>query len=216
MGTHFETKILRLPVRSFSDADGGTSKIVESHGKSSPESVHTVPPVTSQSASNRPTSHAHPNFNSNSCSSVGGKEIEDASHSGDADRGRRETSYDGHGSPVRIKTGSEPPSDSTIPSGVHVLPLVQTPNPKEEVRNSIRFTSASMPNSNESLAKVASIPDVRANGSSVATPDSSDQGSHHPTQTDNSVTFQHQQQLSTTLSTNQNSVSTIRHCNTSR
>jgi len=186
------------------DGEGGSAKIPESFGKSSPESVNTISAGPSQSTTNRPTSHPHPNFNSNSCSFSGGKEIEDASHSGDAERGRRDTtSFDGHGSPVRVKTGSEPPSDSTIASGVHVLPLVQTPNPKEEIRNSVRFSSASMPNSNEALAKVASIPDLRAGGSSVATPVSSDQGSHHPALSDNSATFQQQQ--STALSTNQNS-----------
>ena len=192
----------------FSEADG-SSKKVETLVKPLPESHRSVPLGTSQSATPRstpPHAQPHPNSNSNSCSYASGKEIDDASHSAsnvEAERGRGETpGYEG--SPIRVKTVSDPPSDVTGGGGgVHVLPLVQTPTPKEEVRNSNRLPNSSIPSSNESVKK-AIIPDARS-GSAVP---ASDHGLHH--QTDNSASLatlqQQQQQNSALSSSNQNSV----------
>ena len=188
--------------------------MTEAIGKTSPDSLHTLPLGTSQSAMARTTTQ--PNFNSNSCSYAGGKEIDDASHSSDADLARRETAatsgYESN-SPVRVKTGSEPPSDQAVGGGVHVLPLVQTPTPKEEVRNSIRVPSASIPASNEQSTKKASIPDTRTSGPSGAAAAAHEHGKH-PAQVDDSsstTSIQQQQQQkqqpsSAMSSTNQNSV----------
>ena len=192
----------------------------ETIGKSSPDTLHSVPLGTSQSATTRTaqpstTTTNQPNFNSNSCSYAGGgQEIDDASHSSEPDlaAAQRDASTSGYESPVRVKTGSEPPADAaSVGAGVHVLPLVQTIGPQEELRNSIRGGAPPAPEetprnairapnvplitaaSNEPSTKNASIPDTRVAGGSVAGA-AHEHGKHSADDSSSLTTVQQQQQ----------------------